>query len=183
MLFGTRVLKYWVLGPSACKLNYNGLCRLQLIATECFATKIKANSWSGLGSRNPAFNCVCCFGCRQNALSSEERGSRIEGGCLLHGLCLRRRFRGHLAPWTVLGNTCLDGSKLFQVGNERSHGMIPEAPGVHRGRHEARAKRVSLQQRRQLRSVPEVVGIGSSRKRRAGRRLHGDEADLGLRCF
>ena len=64
------------------------------------------------------------------------------------------------------------------MADHRRHAVIAEAAGVEAGRNEARAKRVHLDERRQVSCVAEIVGVGAAREARAGGRLHGDDAHL-----
>ncbi len=70
----------------------------------------------------------------------------------------------------------LDQPELLQVTHQRCHAVITQAARVESGRDERGPQGVHLHQRRQVRRVAEVVGVRPSCERRAGGRLHGDDA-------
>ena len=76
------------------------------------------------------------------------------------------------------GRAGLDQAQLLQVRDQRRHAVVAQSAGVEAGRHEGRAERVHLGERRHVPGVAEVVGVPPARQARAGRRLDGDDAHL-----
>ena len=65
--------------------------------------------------------------------------------------------------------------------HERRHAVIAQAAGVEARRHEGRAERVHLRQRRQMAGVAEIVGVLAARQARAGCRLDRDRRGTACR--
>jgi hypothetical protein len=101
---------------------------------------------------------VVGLGRRQDALGAREQHARLEAGVLRIGLGL-------------------DQAQFLQVRHHRRHAVVAQAARMEARRHEGRAQRVHLDQRRHVRGVAEIVGVFAARQARAGRGLRRD-ADL-----
>ena len=84
--------------------------------------------------------------------------------------------RGRLEDLELVYCDRLDLAELDQVGDQRTHAVVAQAPGVYSGGHEATAQGVHLDQRCHMRDVAEVVHVGALGHGRTRGGLDRDEA-------